>query len=146
LTTLILFTLVHLGFTPFNTLCAARLMRLSSPAISFAALEMGAVAIQFRACIQRLVIIALIRQARVLAVITAIIAPAGRGTTALRVPAFPSFLSHLIPPQCRLSLWSPPEPFGGQLRRLRRLAAAEETYSCASHSMNFATNTEQGAS
>lgn len=79
-------------------LCGARLMRLPRPGGSFAALDVAAVAVQFRACIEPLVIIYLTGQARILAVITAIIAAAWRGAIAFRVRAFSTFLNHHIPP------------------------------------------------
>lgn len=73
-------------------------MWLFRPGILLSTLGMEAVANQFRACIQRLVIIPLIRQARILTVITAIIASTGRGTIAFRVRAFSPYLNHLMPP------------------------------------------------
>jgi hypothetical protein len=72
-------------------------MLLFRPGILLPTLGVRTVANQFRACIQRLVIIPFTWQARILTVITAIIAPAGRGTPAFRVRAFSLFLNHLMP-------------------------------------------------
>src|SRR5262245_49156837 len=86
------------GATDPRTLCSARSMLLFRLGILLATIGVGTVANQFRACIQRLVIIPFTWQARILIVITAIIASAGRGTTAFRVRAFSLFLNHLMPP------------------------------------------------
>lgn len=78
-------------------LCA-RLMRLPRPGGSFAALDVAAVADQFRVRIERPVIIYLIGQARILAIITAIIAAAWREAITFGVRAFSILLNHHIPP------------------------------------------------
>jgi hypothetical protein len=59
---------------------------------------MAAVACVFRARIERLVIKELIGQARILAVITTIIASAGRRAITFRVRACSSFYRHINPP------------------------------------------------